>query len=129
MSLFINPTATGMPEWVRQAATAINWLLRRSATPYISVPATKAANFTVADTDVAFINNKPAAGCVVTLPNATQYAGRLLYFVNYQAQTLTSAAANVVPLGGGAPAAAILPAAVGAKATLASDGTNWIIIQ
>lgn len=128
MSLFVSTTDTVRNEWVRQVATALNWLLRRAPTPYIPVPATKTADFTVTDTDVAFINNKPAAGCVATLPNAAQYSGRLLYFVNHQAQTLTSAAANVVPIAGGAAGNAILPAAAGAFATLASDGVNWVVI-
>lgn len=94
-----------------------------------SAPITKTANFTVADTDVWLINNKVGSTCTVTLPSAPARVGRVLYFQNYQAQTLVSASSNVVPLAGGAAGTAVLAATAGVTATLVSDGTNWVITQ
>lgn len=92
-------------------------------------PATKTANFSVAANETWLINNKPGSSCTVTLPTASSYTGRVLYFQNYQAQTLVSASSNVVPLAGGAATTAILEAVAGANATLVSNGTNWIMTQ
>ena len=94
-----------------------------------SAPATYAADFSVAATNVWIINNKFGSSCTVTLPTASISAGRVLYFQNYQAQTLVSASSNVVPLAGGSATTAILEAVAGANATLVSDGTNWIMTQ
>ena len=94
-----------------------------------SAPATYTADFSVAATNVWIINNKSGSSCTVTLPMASISAGRVLYFQNYQAQTLVSASSNVVPLAGGAATTAILEAVAGANATLVSDGTNWIMTQ
>lgn len=92
-------------------------------------PVTKTANFAVADTETWLINNKSGSSCTVSLPAANDNTGRVLYFQNYQAQTLVSASSNVVPLAGGAATTAILEAVAGANATLVSDGTNWIMTQ
>jgi len=50
-------------------------------------------------------------------------------FKNLQAQTVVSASSNVVPIGTAVPGTAILPATIGAWATLVSDGTNWVVMQ
>ena len=92
-------------------------------------PVTKTANFSVANGESWIINNKSGSSCTVTLPTASSNTGRVLYFLNYQAQTLVSASSNVVPLAGGAAGTAILEAVAGANATLVSDGTNWIMMQ
>lgn len=92
-------------------------------------PVTKTANFSVAANETWLINNKSGSSCTVTLPTASSNTGRVLYFLNYQAQTLVSASSNVVPLAGGAATTAILEAVAGANATLVSDGTNWIMTQ
>jgi len=92
-------------------------------------PVTKTANFSVAAGETWLINNKSGSSCTVTLPTASTNSGRVLYFLNYQAQTLVSASSNVVPLAGGAAGTAILEAVAGANATLVSDGTNWIMMQ
>lgn len=92
-------------------------------------PVTKTANFSVANGETWIINNKSGSSCTVTLPTASSNTGRVLYFLNYQAQTLVSASSNVVPLAGGAAGTAILEAVAGANATLVSDGTNWIMMQ
>ncbi len=94
-----------------------------------SAPATYTADFSVAATNVWIINNKSGSSCTVTLPTASISAGRVLYFQNYQAQTLVSASSNVVPLVGGSATTAILEAVAGANATLVSDGTSWIMTQ
>jgi hypothetical protein len=94
-----------------------------------SAPATYTADFSVAATNVWIINNKSGSSCTATLPTASISAGRVLYFQNYQAQTLVSASSNVVPLAGGSATTAILEAVAGANATLVSDGTSWIMTQ
>ena len=94
-----------------------------------SAPATKVANFTVADTEVWLINNKSGSTCTVTLPTASSWTGRVLRFQNYQVQTVVSASSNVVPLAGGAAGTSILLASSGDSATLVSDGSNWLMTQ
>jgi len=92
-------------------------------------PITKTANFTVAASENWLINNKTGSTCTVTLPAASSWSGRVLRFLNYQAQTVVSASSNVVPLTGGAAATSILLASTGDSATLVSDGTNWLMTQ
>jgi hypothetical protein len=92
-------------------------------------PVTKTANFSVANGETWLINNKSGSSCTVTLPSASTNTGRVLHFLNYQAQTLVSASSNVVPLAGGSATTAILQAVAGANATLVSDGTNWVMTQ
>ena len=94
-----------------------------------SAPVTKTADFTVAATDVWLINNKTGSTCTATLPAASSWSGRVLRFLNYQAQSVVSASSNVVPLTGGAAATSILLASTGDSATLVSDGTNWLMTQ
>ena len=94
-----------------------------------SVPVTKVADFSVADTDKWLINNKSGSTCTATLPSAATYAGRELHFQNYQAQLLVSASSNVVPLVGGAAGTSILTNVAGDTRTLVSDGSNWLITQ
>ena len=89
---------------------------------------TQTADFTVADTNGWLINNKTGSTCVVTLPIASLWPTRRLTFKNLQAQTVVSASSNVAPIGSATPGTAILPATVGAWATLVSDGTNWVIM-
>ena len=90
---------------------------------------TKTADFTLADNEGWVINNKSGSTCTVTLPAASAWGGRAVTFKNLQAQTLVSASSNVVPIGSTTPGTAILPASVGAWATLVSDGTNWVVMQ
>jgi hypothetical protein len=90
---------------------------------------TKTADFTLADTEGWVINNKSGSTCTVTLPAASSWGGRAVTFKNLQAQTLVSASSNVAPIGSATPGTAILPASVGAWATLVSDGTNWVVMQ
>jgi hypothetical protein len=90
---------------------------------------TKTADFTLADTEGWVINNKSGSTCTVTLPAASLWGGRSVTFKNLQAQTLVSAASDVAPIGSATLGTAILPASVGAWATLVSDGANWVVMQ
>jgi hypothetical protein len=90
--------------------------------------ATKVADFVLADNEGWIINNKSGSTCTVTLPAASSAPGRVVGFKNLQAQTLVSASSNVAPIGSDTLGTAILPATVGAWATLVSDGTNWVIM-
>ena len=108
----------------------IDNLLQQLVTGFAaSVPVTKVADFSVADTDKWLINNKSGSTCTATLPSAVAYAGRELHFQNYQAQLLVSASSNVVPLVGGAAGTSILTNVAGDTRTLVSDGSNWLITQ
>lgn len=107
------------------SAVTVGGLLRESN----NSPVTKTGNFTVAVTEKNLINNKSGSTCVVTLPTASSFTGRELYFNNEQAQLLNSASSNVVPKVGGSAAASILPATAGAWAKLVSNGTSWKIMM
>jgi hypothetical protein len=96
--------------------------LRRAA------PVTKVADFTLADAEDFIINNKPAAACVVTLPAAASYSGRVVTFKTVQAFAINSASSNVVPRAGGAAGTAIVSGTAGNWAELVSDGSNWVIM-
>jgi hypothetical protein len=97
--------------------------LRRAA------PVTKTADFTLADAEDYIINNKAGSACVVTLPAASSYTGRVVVMKTIQAQAINSASSNVVPLAGGAAGTAIVSGTAGNWAELVSDGTNWIIMK
>lgn len=89
---------------------------------------TKQLDFAVGDNESWIINNKAGSTCIATLPDATVWGGRSITFKNLQAQILVSASSNVAPIGSATPGTAILPATVGAWATLVSDGTNWVVM-
>lgn len=97
--------------------------LRRAA------PVTKTADFTLADAEDYIINNKAGSACVVTLPAAGSYTGRVVTIKTIQAQAVNSASSNVIPRAGGAAGAAILTGTAGNWATLVSDGTSWVIMS
>jgi hypothetical protein len=89
---------------------------------------TKTGDFTVGYLENNIIVNKGST-CTVTLPSALLYSGRSITIKTIQAFTVVSASANVIPLAGGAAAAAILAATAGKWAKLTSNGTNWEIVQ
>jgi hypothetical protein len=89
---------------------------------------TKTGDFTVGYLENNIIVNKGST-CTVTLPSALLYSGRSITIKTIQAFTVVSASANVIPLAGGAAAAAILSATAGKWAKLTSNGTNWEIVQ
>ena len=103
--------------------------LSTSGTVTTNAPVTKTANFSVASTDTWLINNKTGSTCTVTLPSPSANTGRVLYFINYQNQSLVSASSNVVSRAGGAAGTAILDNVAGNWATIVSDGTSWITTQ
>jgi hypothetical protein len=112
----------------RGALSAADWAIFNSKQP-VAAPVTKTADFTVAATDLCIINNKATAACTITLPTASSFSGRVLYFLNHQNFSVTSNASNVIPLTGGAAGTVILDAIAGDSATLVSDGTNWLTLQ
>jgi hypothetical protein len=103
--------------------------LSTSGTVTTNAPVTKTANFSVGSTDAWLINNKTGSTCTVTLPSPSANTGRVLYFINYQNQSLVSASSNVVSRAGGAAGTAILDNVAGNWATIVSDGTSWITTQ
>jgi hypothetical protein len=103
--------------------------LSTSGTVTTNAPVTKTADFSVASTDTWLINNKTGSTCTVTLPSPSANTGRVLYFINYQNQSLVSASSNVVSRAGGAAGTAILDNVAGNWATIVSDGTSWITTQ
>ena len=109
--------------------TAISAAVANTDYQGVAAPVTKTANFTVANGEIWYINNKTGSTCTVTLPAASSWSGRQLSFKNMQAQTLVSASSNVVPIDSTSAGTAILLGVVGNWATMVSDGTNWIIMQ
>ena len=103
--------------------------LSTSGTVTTNAPVTKTADFSVASTDTWLINNKTGSTCTVTLPSPSANTGRVLYFINYQNQSLVSASSNVVSRAGGAAGTAILDNVAGNWATIVSDGTSWVTTQ
>jgi hypothetical protein len=99
-----------------------------SVSRLFSAPVTQTADFTVADSDFWLICNK-AGTTSVTLPDPTDNSTRVLIFKTIQAQAVSSAGSNVVPIEGGAASTSILPATDGAWAVLVNDGTNWITMM
>jgi len=93
-----------------------------------TAPVTKTADFTVADTETFLINNKTGSACVVTLPAAASWTGRILVLKTTQAQAITSASSNVVAAAGGSAGTAVVSGTAGNWALLVSNGTAWVIM-
>jgi len=92
----------------------------------LGAPVTKTADFTLGASENWVINNKAGSACVVTLPAASAFPGRVITFKTVVAFAVNSASSNVVPRAGGAAAAAITGAVAGNWSTIVSDGTNWV---
>lgn len=90
-----------------------------------SAPVTVTADFTLGS-GAWVINAKAGADCVVTLPAAS--AGRSVTLKTTVGFAIVSAAADVVPLAGGAAGTAIVGNVAGQWATIVSDGTLWQIM-
>lgn len=125
-ALTLSTSITGL---LKGNGTAISAAVANTDYMGVGAPITKTANFTVADGEIWYINNKSGSTCTVTLPAAASWTGRNLTFKNMQAQTLVSASSNVVPIDSTSAGTAILLAVVGNWATMVSDGTNWVIMQ
>ena len=125
-ALTLTTSITGL---LKGNGTAISAATANTDYMGVAAPVTKTADFTVANGEIWYINNKSGSTCTVTLPAASSWTGRTLTFKNMQAQTLVSASSNVVPIDSTSAGTAILLAVVGNWATMVSDGTNWIIMQ
>ena len=125
-ALTLSTSITGI---LKGNGTAISAAVANTDYMGVGAPVTKTADFTVADGEIWYINNKSGSTCTVTLPAASSWIGRNLTFKNMQAQTLVSASSNVVPIDSTSAGTAILLAVVGNWATMVSDGTNWVIMQ
>jgi hypothetical protein len=125
-AITVSTTVTGL---LKGNGTAISAATANADYMGVAAPVTKTADFTVANGDIWYINNKSGSTCTVTLPAASSWTGRELTFKNMQAQTLVSASSNVVPIDSTTAGTAILLGVVGNWATMVSDGTNWIIMQ
>lgn len=86
-----------------------------------------AATYTVAATDGSL--RFTTTNCTVTLPAPASFPGRILYLNTITANSVTSASANVIPLGSNTAGTAILAATAAKFAMLQSDGTNWITMM
>ena len=125
-AITLTTTITGL---LKGNGTAISAAVANTDYMGVGAPITKTADFTVANGEIWYINNKSGSTCTVTLPAASSWTGRTLTFKNMQAQTLVSASSNVVPIDSTVAGTAILLAVVGNWATMVSDGTNWVIMQ
>jgi hypothetical protein len=83
-----------------------------------------AATYVVADADYSL--RFTTTNCTVTLPASS--AGRILILNTITANSVTSNASNVIPLGSNTPGTAVLAATAGRFTMLQSDGTNWITL-
>jgi hypothetical protein len=125
-AITLSTTITGL---LKGNGTAISAATANTDYMGVAAPVTKTADFTVANGDIWYINNKSGSTCTVTLPAASSWTGRSLTFKNMQAQTLVSASSNVVPIDSTIAGTAILLGVIGNWATMVSDGTNWVIMQ
>jgi hypothetical protein len=89
---------------------------------------TASSVYTVAATDVDIVANR-ASTITLTMPNPTEWLGRVITIKTIQAQAVDSASANVVPVDSATPGTTILPATAGASVTCKCDGTNWVVMQ
>jgi len=81
----------------------------------------------VAANEKYFIVNPSSGNVTFTLPSASTYAGRELFFRNYTAAaTAYSASSNVIRLGGTSTGTIIMNTGTSNHVHLVSDGTNWI---
>jgi hypothetical protein len=125
-AITLSTTITGL---LKGNGTAISAATANTDYMGVAAPVTKTTDFTVANGDIWYINNKSGSTCTVTLPAASSWTGRSLTFKNMQAQTLVSASSNVVPIDSTTAGTAILLGVIGNWATMVSDGTNWVIMQ
>jgi len=86
-----------------------------------------AATYTVAITDSSL--RFTTTNNTLTLPAAASFPGRILYLNTITANSVTSAASDVIPLGSNTPGTAILAATAGKFAMLQSNGTSWITMM
>lgn len=90
-------------------------------------PLINAATYTTLGTD--FSLRFSTTNCTITLPAAATYPGRILIITNVTANSVTSDASNVKPLGSDVAGTTILSASAGKFAFLQSDGSFWITLM
>ncbi|HEX6826455.1 MAG TPA: hypothetical protein VF077_09085 [Nitrospiraceae bacterium] len=110
-----NPTCTGQRQEINDASFPGN------DGDLIGAVTTAAAN--VASFGHVIVSF--AGACTLTLPAPAN--GRVITVKTIQNQAVNSAAANVLPLAGGAAGTAIVPNTAGKWAYLVGDGINWNI--
>ena len=88
---------------------------------------TVSTTYTIAATDIGFVSS--GTGVTVTLPAASSYPGRWLYFLSASAVALTSASSNVIPATSTTAGTAITAATAGKWCAMVSNGTNWQIMM
>ena len=93
-----------------------------------SAPVIITADHTVVDSNLWLINNKAGSACVLTLPAASSWTGRVVNVKTIQAQAVNSASSNVKPIDTNTAGTAIVTGTAGKWATLVSDGTDWVIM-
>ena len=76
-----------------------------------------------------YITANRAGTVSLTFPSAALWKNRVINVNTIQAQTVVSAASNIIPITGGAAGTAILAAADGAWCKIKSNGTAWVIVQ
>ncbi len=88
-------------------------------------------DLTVTNAHSLIINNKAGSTCTLTLVAANTCDGREYDVLNYQAQTIVSASANIRQKDGASTSTAIAPATAGAWVTIKADSANnlWRIIR
>lgn len=86
-----------------------------------------AATYTVATTDSSL--RFTTTNCTVTLPAAASFPGRILWLNTVTANSVTSNASNVIPLGSNTAGTAIFAATAGKFAMIQSNGTNWVTMM
>lgn len=91
-----------------------------------SPTAVAVGTYTVLATDSTV---RPTVACSLTLPAAASFPGRVLTICNVGAFAITSATANVCPIGSNTAGTAILAATSGKFAQLQSNGTSWITLM
>lgn len=94
-----------------------------------SVPVTVTTSTYSVNESTTYLIFNTTATCLVTLPIASSYPGRILWLKNISAYAINSASSNVKPLSSNTAGTAILTATAGKFAQLVSDGSNWIIMS
>jgi hypothetical protein len=86
-----------------------------------------ASTYSVTTTDYSL--RFTTTDCTVTLPTASSFPGRILIMNTITANSVTSNASNVIPLGSDTAGTSILAATLGKFTMIQSNGTNWVTLM
>lgn len=125
LKITANQMSLNCPVLIPDELTTYNMVTGSIATGLTTRTST---TYTVESTISCIIANY-AGTMTLTLPDASEFPGRILQIKTITANTVISASANVVPLAGGAAGTAILAATAGKFAQLQSNGIVWHIIM